>query len=131
MPKVKPIRASIPQPEVYEDEETHSTIVEIISQSKRDIIAFVANLFVAGTTMYVGAMVTETLTIAAVMLTGSAFVAFMIAFIGFSLSIMASVAAGAFVAKYIANGTALEDMARCKKFLSAKFEMLRAKVVAP
>jgi len=126
MPKVRPINAAMSEDQHNSDSATHSAIETIVSGFKFQIASFIANLFVAGTLCYVGMNVVTWLIVGATMLTGSAFLAFMIAFIGYAIVFIGSMAVGSYVAKYIAQGTALDDMKAVKDVCVAKLVDVRA-----
>ena len=71
---------------------------------KKQVIALVGNAVTAGAVYYGGVSLTGMLVGAAVTFTSSAFIAFMIAFIGVFMSIIAALAAGFLVQNLILEG---------------------------
>lgn len=75
-----------------------------IHANKLQLIALVGNALTTGAGLYIGGVIVETLTAAAVVLTGAGFISFMVYFIGMIVAVVVAVAAGFFVQNMIIEG---------------------------
>lgn len=75
-----------------------------LPSGKRVIVSFIAAILIAGTTLYLGMHLSMYLAVGAALLTGSSFIAFLCMFLGYALSILASVVVGGKVQSFILNG---------------------------
>lgn len=75
-----------------------------LPSGKRVLVSFVIGVLAGGVTLYTGMQLTAVLAIGAAMLTGSAFIAFLALFMGYALSILATVVVGGKVQSFILNG---------------------------
>lgn len=75
-----------------------------IHANKLQLIALIGNALTTGAGLYIGGTIVETLTVAAVALTGAGFISFMVYFIGMIVSVIVAVAAGFFVQNMIIEG---------------------------
>ena len=106
-------------------EQQHTDFSEVFAKlglptPRRAMVAFVANLLVAGTTMYFGANLTVYLALGAAVLTGSAFLVFMISFIGYVLAILGGIMLGGRVQTFILDGSIDRSFAQARSYLSDK-----------
>lgn len=103
------LNAAAAQPQAEQVHASHETVEDLlggfkIPTGRRLIVSFIANLLLSGAAMYLGFSLTMYLAVGAALLTGSAFLVFMCMFIGYTLSILASVVAGAKLQTYILTG---------------------------
>lgn len=75
-----------------------------LPSGKRVLVSFVAAMIAGGCTLYLGMQLTAFLAVGAAMLTGSAFLAFLALFMGYALSILATVIISGKVQSFILNG---------------------------
>jgi len=87
-----------------------------LPSGKRVLISFIVGILAGGVTAYLGATLTMYLTVGAALLTGSAFIAFMVMFIGYALSILATAALAGKVQSFILSG----DIDRCYQKVSSR-----------
>lgn len=87
---------------------------------KRLIVSFIANVAVCAVGSYAAGCVAGALGVAAMLLTGSTFLAYCIYFIVMIAGIVASMLAGSKVAQYIALGKVDQDYARAKSWIASK-----------
>ena len=92
--------------------------LESLPTWKRNAIGLLANIVVVGAGLYVGMSIVTLLTNAAFVLTGSAFIAWMIYFVGYMFTWLAALGAGFLVQNMIIEGGAAKIVAA--KFDSAK-----------
>jgi hypothetical protein len=93
------------------DENNLEHAMRLLSANKRRIIALVGNVLTIGAGLYVGMTVTVIMTNAAFVLTGSAFIAWMVYFIGYLLTWAGSVLGGFLVQNMLLEGGAAERVA--------------------
>lgn len=104
---VKPTAA---QPEAEQLHASHSTMREFadalgLPSAKRGIIALVAMLLISGGVTYLGMQLTAYMALGAAVLTGSAFITFMVLFIGYALSILVATILGGKMQTFILDGS--------------------------
>ena len=107
-PKVKP---TIVQDEPVTQAEAEQSIFEALNlpSDKRSVIAFVAGLIAGASTLYSGLSVVAYLAVGAAVLTGSAFLVFLISFVGYAVMLLASIIACGKLQSFILSG----DIDRC------------------
>lgn len=133
------LKATVAQGAQQHNEEvhaSHSTIDDILSSfglpsRQRAIIAFVANLLVSGTSIYLGMQLTAYMALGAAVLTGSAFLTFMVLFIGYTISIFAGVILGGKVQAFILDGSIDRTYESAKTKVTGWFGKAKAKVAGP
>lgn len=76
-----------------------------LPSTKRVIVAFAANLLLAGGVTYLGLQLTSFLIVGAMALTGSAFLMFMVGFIGYAVSLIVGIMAGSKLQAVILDGS--------------------------
>lgn len=96
-----------------------------IPSGRRMLVSVVMNFLTAGLTMYVGFSITGMLLLGAAALTTSAFIGFMVSFMGFALSLYAGIILGAKVGKYIALGQIDDDAKRARAWISNKWNSVK------
>lgn len=101
-----------------------------IPSGKRMLCSIVAQLFVISSGVWSGIQVGAYLSLAAMVLTGSGFLAFISWFVAIGISIYGSLVAGARIARYIALGEIDKDIATARTWIGSKFSSLRAKFSA-
>ena len=114
---------------------SHDTVNDLlggfkIPTGRRLLVSFIANLLLSGTAMYLGFSLTMYLAVGAALLTGSAFLVFMCMFIGYALSILASVIAGAKLQTYILTGGIDATYESAKTRVTGWFGKAKAKFTA-
>lgn len=112
---------------------SHDTINELLGglklpSGRRIIVSFIANLLLSGTAMYLGFSLTMYLAVGAALLTGSGFLVFMLMFIGYAISILASVIVGAKLQAYILTGGIDETYESAKTKVTGWFGKAKAKL---
>lgn len=85
-----------------------------LPSGKRVIVSLVAAVVIAGCASYLGMSLVSYLVVGAALLTGSAFITFMVAFLGYALTIIASMVIGGKVQAFILSG----DIDRCYQNVS-------------
>ena len=115
---------------------SHDTVNDLlggfkIPTGRRLIVSFIANLLLSGTTMYLGFSLTMYLAVGAALLTGSAFLVFMVSFIGYTLAILAGIVAGGKLQAYILTGGIDASYESAKTKVSGWFGKAKAKVAGP
>lgn len=75
-----------------------------LPSGKRVLVSFIVGVLAGGVALYMGMQLTAMLAIGAVMLTGSAFIAFLALFMGYALSILATAVIGGKVQAFILSG---------------------------
>lgn len=101
-----------------------------IPSGKRMLCSIVAQLFVISSGVWSGIQVGAYLSLAAMVLTGSGFLAFISWFVAMGVAIYGSLVAGARIARYIALGEVDQDIATARTWIGSKFSSLRAKFSA-
>lgn len=96
-----------------------------IPSGRRMLVSVIMNFLTAGVTMYAGFSLTGMLLMGAALLTSSAFIGFMISFMGFALSLYAGIILGAKVGKYIALGQIDDDAKRARAWISNKWNSVK------
>lgn len=103
----------------------------VVPTGTRVIISLVAGLFVGGASIYMGAQVAAYLTLGAMLLTGSAFISFVMYFIAMGLAIAASFVLGGKMQSFVLSGDIDRTYEKCKSrvlgfFATAKREVAHA-----
>lgn len=88
---------------------------------KRMLISFIVNVAICAVGSYAAGCIAGALGVAAMLLSGSTFLAYCVYFIVIIAGIVASMLAGSKVAQYIAFGKVDQDYARAKSWISSKF----------
>jgi hypothetical protein len=101
-----------------------------IPSGKRMLCSIVAQLFIISSGVWSGIQVGAYLSLAAMVLTGSGFLAFISWFVAIGISIYGSLVFGARVARYIALGEIDQDISSAKNWIGSKFSSLRARFSA-
>ena len=112
-----PKKASIPQPaESVSADETYESIFDALNlpSAKRILVSLVAGLFAGACTAYLGTSLTAYLAVGAALLTGSAFLTFLCLFVGYALTILASMLLSGKVLTFVLLG----EVDRCYKKVS-------------
>jgi hypothetical protein len=78
---------------------------DVFGASARELWALVAGLTLSGSTTYIGLAMSNVIGTAAMVLTGSVFIGFVIYFVGAVLSMMAAIAAGTRLQRMIVDGS--------------------------
>lgn len=91
---------------------------------QRVVISLISSLFVTGASIYVGIGVSTVLATAAMAFTASAFLTFMIFFIGYMLALIGGVLLGSKVQEYILTAKLDADVHRAKDWLDVKTKAL-------
>ncbi len=135
--KVKPTAATTELPELgAQEEQAHTAWAEFrtmfedfkLPSGKRMLASVVTQFVIIASGVYSGAQVAAVLSLAAVALTGSAFLAFVAYFVAVALAVYGSLMLSARIGRYIALGEIDQDMARAKSWISDKFSGLRARL---
>lgn len=119
-------RASKAKPPIIDDmqvkrEATSQAELEAeFSNTKRELIATVVGLLATGTCTYFGATLAASLSIAALVMTGSAFLSFMVYFIGVTVAIFAAIKAGARLQRVIVDGSLDSKVNAAQQYVVAK-----------
>lgn len=92
-----------------------------LPSGKRIIVALAANLVLTGTLGYLGIALTSYLVVGASVLTGSAFLVFMVAFIGYAITLIASMMAGSKLQSAILDGSLERGFASARSKVSGWF----------
>lgn len=72
---------------------------------KRAIVAFITSVLITGASVYIGTQLTVYLAFGAAVLTGSAFIMFMTMFLGYAITVLASLILGGKVQTFILDGS--------------------------
>lgn len=99
-----------------------------LPSGRRMAVSVVTQLLVLGTGVYSGFQLGALLAFGAAVLTGSAFLSFLGAFVVIALSAYTSLIAAARIGKYIALGEIDDDIKTAKAWVGAKWSALRDRV---
>lgn len=99
-----------------------------LPSGKRVLVSFVAAMLIGGCTLYLGMQLTAFLAVGAAMLTGSAFLAFLALFLGYALSILATVIVSGKVQSFILSGDIDRTYEATKAKVSGWFSSAKTKL---
>ena len=97
---------------------------------RRVVVALLAGIVAAGCVTYVGTSLVGYLVVGAAVLTGSAFLTFMIAFIGYAIAIIASVLVGGKVQDFVLSGKIDKCGGKACAFVAGWFTSAKRPVAA-
>lgn len=101
------------------------TSAEKLPSGKRMLVSTVTQFIVVGAGSYAAAEVASTLALAAMTMTSSAFLAYMVMFLTAALAICTTLLVGAKIGKYIATGQLDDDAKRAKRWVTQKLRVIR------
>lgn len=97
-----------------------------LPSGRRMLCSVVAQFFVLGTGVYSAVQVGAVLAVGAAVLTGSAFLTFMVGFLTVALGLYTSLIAAARIGKYIALGEIDDDIKTAKAWVSGKWSSVKS-----
>lgn len=99
-----------------------------LPSGKRMLVSVVVQFITIASGVYSGFQVASMLSLAAVALSGSAFLAFVMYFVAAGLAIYGSLLASARIGRYIALGEIDHDIARARSWIGDKFSAIKSRM---
>jgi len=98
-----------------------------IPSGRRMAVSVVTQFLVLGTGIYSGVQLGAVLAVGAMVLTGSAFLSFLLGFVTLALGVYTSLIAAARIGKYIALGEIDNDIKTAKAWVSSKWSSVKSR----